>query len=56
MNQATANKLNEEGGIILIIDMPKGTAVGLDYNTWLVGDNFLGFKMVNPGFHCLFYK
>lgn len=56
MNQLIANNLNEEGAIILVLNMPKGSAIGLDYNTWLVGDAFLGFKMINPGFHCLFYK
>lgn len=56
MNQLLANKLNEEGAIILVLNMPKGAAIGLDYNTWLVGEEFMGFKMISPGFHCLFYK
>lgn len=56
MNQALANKLNEEGAIVLILDMQKGAEIGLDYNSWLVGKSFLGFKMINPGFHCLFYR
>lgn len=56
MNQAFANKLNEEGAILLVLDMPKGAEIGIDYNSWLVGDSFMGFKMINPGFHCLFYR
>ncbi|KAM7456476.1 hypothetical protein BLSTO_02770 [Blastocystis sp. subtype 1] len=56
MNQTFANKLNEEGAILLILDMPKGAEIGIDYNSWLVGESFLGFKMINPGFHCLFYS
>ena len=50
------NKLNEEGAILLVLDMPKGAEIGIDYNSWLVGESFLGFKMINPGFHCLFYR
>ena len=46
MNQALANKLNEEGAIVLILDMQKGAEIGLDYNSWLVGESFLGFKMI----------
>ena len=56
MNQLLANKLNEEGAIILVLNMPKGCAIGLDYNSWLVGEEFMGFKMISPGFHCLFYR
>jgi uncharacterized protein C20orf4 homolog len=56
MNQLIANKLNEEGAIILILEMQVGAEIGLDYNSWLVGKEFMGFKMVNPGFHCLFYR
>ena len=56
MNQAFANKLNEEGAILLVLDMPKGAEIGIDYNSWLVGESFWGFKMINPGFHCLFYR
>ncbi|KAK8795440.1 hypothetical protein WA588_004281, partial [Blastocystis sp. NMH] len=36
--------------------MQKGAVIGLDYNSWLVGPEFMGFKMINPGFHCLFYS
>ena len=56
MNQLIANKLNEEGAIILILEMQVGAEIGLDYNSWLVGTEFMGFKMINPGFHCLFYR
>ena len=56
MNQILANKLNEEGAIILILNMQVGAEVGLDYNSWLAGKEFMGFKMVSPGFHCLFYR
>lgn len=56
MNQLVANQLNEEGAIVLILNMQKGAEIGLDYNSWLVGPEFMGFKMINPGFHCLFYR
>ena len=56
MNQLVANQLNEEGAIVLIRNMQKGAEIGLDYNSWLVGPEFMGFKMINPGFHCLFYR
>lgn len=56
MNQLVANQLNEEGAIVLILNMQKGAEIGLDYNSWLVGPEFMGFKMINPGFHCLFFR
>ena len=56
MNQVLANKLNEEGAIILVLNMQVGAEVGLDYNSWLAGKEFMGFKMISPGFHCLFYR
>ena len=56
MNQILANKLNEEGAIILVLNMQIGAEIGLDYNSWLVGKEFMGFKMISPGFHCLFYR
>ena len=46
MNQELANRLNEEGAIVIILNMQKGAEIGLDYNSWLVGEQFMGFKMV----------
>ena len=36
MDQATANNLFQEGGTLIILDMPVGTEFGIDYNSWFV--------------------
>jgi A1 cistron-splicing factor AAR2 len=43
------------GGTIVVLDMPRGSAVGLDQYVYTVGDNFRGVKHVPPGTHVLSY-
>ena len=43
------------GGTIVVLDMPRGSAVGLDQYVYTVGDNFRGVKHVPPGSHVLSY-
>jgi len=43
------------GGTIVVLDMPPGSAVGMDQYVYTVGDTFCGFKHVPPGTHVLSY-
>ena len=54
--QSEANWLFENGSIIVILDMPAGFEFGIDYNSWTVGENFKGVKMIPPGFHIMHFK
>lgn len=56
MDQETANHLFEEGGILVFLDVPPGTEFGIDYNSWNVGTEFKGVKMIPPGVHFVFYR
>lgn len=40
-----ANAIYEEGGFLVITDLPKGIEVGIDYRTFIATDKFLGFKV-----------
>jgi A1 cistron-splicing factor AAR2 len=48
-----ARALASAGAALLLLDVPPGTAVGVDRQTFLVGGRFLGLKMVPPGPHVL---
>lgn len=56
MDQETAQNLFAQGGIIVALDVPKGTQFGIDYHSWSVGPNFKGVKMIPPGFHFVYYS
>ena len=56
MDPELAKKLFHEGATLFIIDVPQGTEFGIDYNSWTVGPNFKGVKMIPPGFHFVFYR
>ncbi|XP_060083524.1 protein AAR2 homolog [Ylistrum balloti] len=56
MDQDTAKVLFREGAILLFLDVPEGTEFGIDYNSWRVGPQFRGVKMVPPGIHFIYYS
>ncbi|XP_077985016.1 protein AAR2 homolog [Glandiceps talaboti] len=56
MDPDTANKLFQEGAILLFLDVPEGTEFGIDYNSWTVGSKFRGVKMIPPGVHFIYYS
>ena len=56
MNQEEANKLNKEGGMILILDFPESYVLGIDLKFWHIGKNFMGLKMIPKGAHFLYYN
>lgn len=51
-----AKHLFSEGGMLLILDVPKRTEFGIDYNSWKIGSKFKGVKMIPPGVHFVFYS
>ena len=55
-DQDAARRLFAEGGFLVLLDVPVGTEVGIDYNSWTVGPLFRGIKMIPPGFHFVYYK
>ncbi|CAL8470508.1 g10050 [Coccomyxa elongata] len=46
-----AKELAESGGALLLLDVPAGTIVGIDQQTFIVGPKFKGVKMLPPGPH-----
>ncbi|EPQ09137.1 hypothetical protein D623_10009362 [Myotis brandtii] len=56
MDPELAKSLFFEGATVIILNMPKGTEFGIDYNSWEVGPKFRGVKMIPPGIHFLHYS
>ncbi|KAM9057136.1 protein AAR2 homolog isoform 1-T2 [Megaptera novaeangliae] len=56
MDPELAKHLFFEGATVVILNMPKGTEFGIDYNSWEVGPKFRGVKMIPPGIHFLHYS
>ena len=56
MDQKLANKLFEEGAFLFLLDVPIGTEVGIDFNSWKTGEKFKGIKMIPPGIHFIYYR
>uniref|UniRef100_A0A7P0TA70 Protein AAR2 homolog n=1 Tax=Homo sapiens TaxID=9606 RepID=A0A7P0TA70_HUMAN len=56
MDPELAKRLFFEGATVVILNMPKGTEFGIDYNSWEVGPKFRGVKMIPPGIHFLHYS
>ena len=40
MDQETAQRLNENGATLIILDVPPGTEIGIDMQTWRTGLEF----------------
>ncbi|XP_053337957.1 protein AAR2 homolog [Clarias gariepinus] len=56
MDPEVALGLFEEGATLVLLGVPEGTELGLDYKTWGVGPRFRGVKMIPPGIHFLHYS
>ncbi|XP_029773984.1 protein AAR2 homolog isoform X2 [Suricata suricatta] len=56
MDPELAKRLFFEGATVVILNMPKGTEFGIDYNSWEVGPKFRGVKMIPPGIHFFHYS
>lgn len=55
MDPEVARGLFEEGATLVLLGVPEGTELGLDYKTWTLGPRFRGVKMIPPGLHFLHY-
>lgn len=56
MDPQTAKVLFEQGAMFIIMDFPEGAEFSIDYNTWTVGSNFKGVKMIPPGIHFISFR
>jgi len=56
MDQAVAKRLLVEGATLVVLGVPAGTQFGVDMNSWNVGDQFKGVKMIPPGIHFVYYS
>lgn len=54
MPQEMAQKLYEEGALLLIAGLPKGTEFGVDTFSNKVDEMFRGIKMIPPGPHFIY--
>lgn len=51
MNQEEAQRWFEIGGRIVVLNVPPGTQVGVDMNSWTVGERFRGVKFLPKHLH-----
>lgn len=56
MDPEVARGLFEEGATLVLLGVPEGTELGIDYKSWQVGPRFRGVKMIPPGLHFLHYS
>lgn len=56
LDQEAVRRLFTEGGFLVLLDVPVGTEVGIDYNSWAVGPRFRGIKMIPAGFHFVYFR
>ncbi|KAJ8257866.1 hypothetical protein GJAV_G00190590 [Gymnothorax javanicus] len=56
MDPDLARSLFEEGATLVLLGVPEGTELGIDYKSWVVGPRFRGVKMIPPGLHFLHYN
>ncbi|CAL8251479.1 unnamed protein product [Arctogadus glacialis] len=56
MDPDVARRLFEEGATLVLLGVPQGTELGIDYKSWKVGPRFRGVKMIPPGLHFLHYS
>lgn len=55
LDPEVANRLFHEAGFLVLKDVPRGTEVGIDMQSWNTGDRFLGIKLIPPGLHFVYY-
>ena len=55
LSQSELAQLSEQTGTLLLLDVPEGTIVGLDFTSYTVGPSFKGIKLIPPGLHLVHY-
>lgn len=56
MSPHRARKLFDNGGVLLVRNLPVGSVFGIDMKVYQVGDKFRGIKMIPPGLHFIYYS
>ncbi|GFY51865.1 protein AAR2 homolog [Trichonephila inaurata madagascariensis] len=56
MSPEKALKLFDNGGVLIVLNLPIGSVFGIDMKVYQVGDKFLGLKMIPPGLHFIYYS
>ncbi|XP_029211693.2 LOW QUALITY PROTEIN: protein AAR2 homolog [Acropora millepora] len=56
MDPEVAKRLHAEGAVLIVLDVPEGTELGIDYFSWNVGPRFKGVKMIPHGLHFVYYS
>ncbi|XP_054718335.1 protein AAR2 homolog [Uloborus diversus] len=56
MSPETARKLFDNGGALIVLNLPVGSVFGIDMKVYQVGDKFKGLKMIPPGLHFIYYS
>jgi A1 cistron-splicing factor AAR2 len=56
LDQETAKKLFDAGGIVLMLNSPSNLEFGIDCQSWKCGPKFKGIKFIPPGIHFIYYS
>lgn len=56
MDPDQARAYFEQGGTVLLLDLPPGSEFGIDYSSWTTGPKFKGVKMIPPGLHFVYWS
>ena len=56
MDPETAKKLFESGANIILLNVPPGTEIGIDMQSWRTGPEFKGIKMIPSGLHFIYFR
>ena len=56
MDPETAKKLFESGANIILLNVPPGTEIGIDMQSWRTGPEFKGIKMIPSGLHFIYFS
>lgn len=51
-----ARKLFDNGGVLIVKNLPIGSIFGIDMKVYHVGVKFRGLKMIPPGIHFIHYS
>ncbi|GFR44547.1 hypothetical protein Agub_g5818, partial [Astrephomene gubernaculifera] len=56
LDPGVAQQLADQGGALLILDLPEGSYFGIDHMAFHCGPRFRGIKMLPPGPHFVCYS
>jgi len=56
LSPETSLRLFEEGATLIFLNVPPGTEVGIDLESWNTGNKFKGIKMIPPGVHFIHFS